>query len=356
MMIAIGVLLFALLVVLHEFGHFIVARRNGVVVEEFGIGFPPRIYSKQVGETLYSINLLPLGGFVKQKGETDGDKRTGTFGSKSLWVKTKILLAGVGMNVLATMVIILILAFTQLPTMLINQYQVPADQTILEQDVIAVQVAENSPAAEAGIEENDIVTSINGREITSAQQLSSLTQQLAGEEITVTFSEGDVSETATVHLRKNEDGGDLGIVSRSAETSRYTWAAPLIAIGVTGQMVTGMLAGLWNVISGLITGAGSAAAENVAGPVGIVVFLEQASNLGFPYLLFFIALISTALAVFNALPIPALDGGRLAVISGARVLKKQLTEKVENSIHGIGFLALLALIALVTYADIQRFF
>lgn len=355
-MIAIGVLLFALLVVLHEFGHFIVARRNGVVVEEFGIGFPPRIYSKQVGETLYSINLLPLGGFVKQKGETDGDERPGTFGSKSLWVKTKILLAGVGMNILAAMVIVLILALTQLPTMVPGQYHVSANQTIVDRDVLVGEVEADSPAAAAGISSGDVITRLDGTEITSAQQLVSVAEARTGEETTVTFQHDGSMETATVQLRAGEDAAELGVGVQAIESSRYTWAAPLVAVGTVVHMAGSMLSGLWEVVSGLVSGAGQQAARGVAGPVGIVVLLENMSNLGTSYLLFFIALISTALAVFNALPIPALDGGRLAVIGGARVLKKQLTEKVENSIHGIGFLALLALIALVTYVDIQRFF
>ncbi|PSO42875.1 hypothetical protein BRC19_03610 [Candidatus Saccharibacteria bacterium QS_5_54_17] len=352
----IGIFLFALLVLLHEFGHFIVARRNGVEVEEFGFGFPPRIFSKQVGNTVYSFNLLPLGGFVKQKGETDGDSRPGTFGSKGLWVKTKILLAGVGMNVLAAMAIIFVLALIQLPTLTQAQYRVPADQTIVAQDVLLQRVEDGSPAADAGLRSGDVITKLNGKEVTSARQLSTRTQAIAGEEATVTFGRDGARETTSVQLRQGADVAELGVAPIDREISRYTWAAPLVAVGTVVHMAAGMLSGLWEVIYELVTGAGQEAARNVAGPVGIVVLLENISSFGFSYLFFFIALISTALAVFNTLPIPALDGGRLAVIAAARASRKQLTEKVENSIHGVGFVALLALIALVTYVDIQRFF
>lgn len=352
----IGILLFALLVLLHEFGHFIVARRNGVEVEEFGIGFPPRIYGKRVGKTLYSINLLPLGGFVKQKGETDSDRRPGTFGSVSLWVKTKILLAGVGMNILAAIAIVFILSLTQLPTMVQGQYQIPVNQTIVNEEVMVLRVTEGSPAEAAGIENGDAIVALNGQEITSSDQLRTLTQRLEGEETTVIFESDNSLETNTVQLREEEDAGSLGVIPQDMKTSRYTWAAPLVAVGVVVHMAAMMLVGLWDILSGLVSGAGTQAAQNVTGPVGIVLILENTSSLGLPYLLFFIALISTALAVFNTLPIPALDGGRLAVIAGARALRKPLTGKVENAIHGLGFLALLALIVFVTYVDIQRFF
>ncbi len=356
MMLILGIILFALLVVIHEFGHFIVARRNGVEVEEFGIGFPPRIYGKKVGETLYSVNLIPLGGFVKQKGESDSDQRPGSFGSTSLWVKAKILLAGVGMNFIAAFVILLILALTQLPTLVPGQYQVPADQTVTSEGVMAVQVVEGSAAAQAGITSGDRIISIENHTIDSSQHLRSLTERFRGEEVAVTYESDSEKVTTPIALTEDEDGGNLGVAPLDAQTSRYTWAAPLVALGVTGQITGLILVAIWNIITGLITGAGSAAAEGVAGPVGIVMILQNIGNFGISYLFSLIANISIALAVFNVLPIPALDGGRLAVIGGARILRKPLPEKIENSIHAIGFVAILALLVFVTYVDIQRFF
>lgn len=352
-MIILGILCFVLLVIVHELGHFLVAKRNGVEVEEFGIGFPPRLFGKKYGETLYSVNLLPLGGFVKLKGETDSDKRPGSFGVASIWSKAKILLAGVGMNILATIVIIFVLALTQLPNMIPGQYQIPANQTVIEGAPKVAQVVEESAAAGAGIKPGDEIVSINDNQITSGEQLSATTEKLAGEEVEISLRRsGDIQNTTAV-LGTDEEGGYLGVAP--IESSRYTWAAPLVAVGLTLQMIGLVLGVLWDIVTGLLAGAGSEAAQGVAGPVGIIVILQNLSDFGLAFLFMVIASISVSLAVFNALPIPALDGGRLAVIVGARTLKKQLTEKVENSIHAAGFLSLIALLILITYVDIQRF-
>lgn len=355
MMIAIGILLFALLVIVHEFGHFWAARRNGVEVEEFGIGFPPRLYGKQAGNTLYSINALPLGGFVKMKGETDSDRREGSFGAASLWVKTKILMAGVGMNLLAAFVILLVLALTQMPTLPgIDQFQVSQNQTVTQSGAVAAQVVEDSPAATGGLEAGDRIVRIADEEITAAQQLAAATQARAGEEVAVTFEREGSSQTVEVML--SEEDAPLGIAPVDLETSRYTWAAPVVALGLTVQMVGLVFAAVGDIITSLLAGAGAEAAEDVAGPVGIIFLLQNMGDLGVAYLLILVASISVSLAVFNALPIPALDGGRLAVIAGARALKKHLSETVESSINGIGFLALIGLLLLITYVDVQRFF
>lgn len=355
MMIAIGILLFALLVIVHEFGHFWTARRNGVEVEEFGIGFPPRLYGKQAGGTLYSINALPLGGFVKMKGESDSDRREGSFGAASLWVKTKILMAGVGMNLLAAFVILLVLALTQMPTLPgIDQFQVPQNQTVTESGVVALQVVEDSPASASGLEAGDRIVRIADEEIEASQQLVAATQNRTGEEVAVTFERGGSSQTVEVTL--GEEDAPLGIAPVDLESNRYTWAAPVVALGLTVQMVGLVLAAVGDIITSLLAGAGAEAAEDVAGPVGIIFLLQNMGDLGAAYLLILVASISVSLAVFNALPIPALDGGRLAVIAGARALKKRLSETVESSIHGVGFMALIGLLLLITYVDVQRFF
>lgn len=440
-MLILGIVLFALLVVLHEFGHFIVARRNGVEVEEFGIGFPPRLYGKKVRGTLFSINLIPLGGFVKQKGESDSDRRPGTFGATSFWVKAKILMAGVGMNIATAALLVLILALTQLPTMLPDQYQVPSDQTIVEEKLIAARIAESSPvrkagipegsvireiagspvrtqedirrigknhrhqeveirysppehdevrssrvrlgntrpgflgtemedtegegvrvgavlqnsaAEEIGIAEGDVIHSVAGQEVGSREELTELTSDRAGQITEVAYTSQGQRQVG--EARFGTGGVIEGVNVFPVQTSRYTWAAPLVALGITVQMIGLILAVAWDALTGLIAGAGMQAADGLTGPVGIVVILQSIGNFGIPYLLFLIVNISAALGVFNALPIPALDGGRLAVIGGARVLRHQLPEKVENGIHGVGFLVLLSLIVLITYVDIQRFF
>ena len=355
MMIVLGILLFAFLVVVHELGHFWVARRNGVEVEEFGIGFPPRVLSRRHGDTLYSLNLLPLGGFVKMKGESDSDRRPGSLGSASLWVKAKILLAGVGMNVIAAFVIIFILALTQLPTLIPGQYNIADDQTVIRDSVIVSDVLEDSAAQLSGVEPGDEIRRIDGERVESAAGLQDITSDRAGETVAVEIVQDGRDRAVEVQLDDGDDG-PLGVVPAEVQTSRYTWAAPLVAIGLTGQMIWLVLGAIGDIVIGLVSGAGAEAAEDVAGPVGIVAIFQGLSDVGLSYLFFLMATISVSLAVFNALPIPALDGGRLAVILGARVLGKNLSEKVESAIHGIGFLALIGLLILITYVDIQRFF
>lgn len=354
MMIVVAILLFALLVIVHELGHFLVARRNGVEVEEFGIGFPPRVFSTERGGVRYSLNLIPLGGFVKMKGESDSDRRPGSFGVASLWAKTKIMLAGVGMNMVAAFVILLVLAVTQLPTLIPGQFQIESDRTIVEQGVAVRSVSENSPAEAADMRAGDMIVRVADTEIMSAQQLVDTTGRLAGKEIDIVVERNQEPYTRTLTLGEGE--APLGVAPAELETNRYTWAAPIVAFVVTWQIAGLLLVTVGGIIVELLSGAGSAAAEELVGPIGIVFILQNISGLGVAYLWAIVVNISVALAVFNALPIPALDGGRLAVIAGARALRKQLTEQVENTIHGTGFLALIGLIILISYLDVQRFF
>lgn len=356
MMIFIGVLIFALLVVVHEFGHFIVARRNGIEVEEFGIGFPPKLFSKKVGETEYSFNLVPLGGFVKLKGESDNDTSKGSFGVSSLPVKARVLMAGVGMNVVAAFFMVLILALTSLPTILPDQYRVSENETRVSEGVIVADIAEDSAAEAAGLEIGDRVVRIQSIDITTAQQLADTTEELAGEEVEVTLQRGSEEILVYPQLGNDPEAGQLGIAPIESTTSRYTWAAPVVAMGVTMQMIGLVFSAVANIVIGLFSGTGGEAASQLTGPVGIVFLLQNLGSFGFEYLFFLLASISISLAVFNALPIPALDGGRLAVISAARLVKRELKPELENAIHGAGFLALIGLFILITYVDIQRFF
>ncbi|MEX0748449.1 MAG: M50 family metallopeptidase [Candidatus Saccharimonadales bacterium] len=356
MMVLAGILLFALLVVIHEFGHFIVARRNGVAVEEFGIGFPPKLFGKQIGETEYTFNLIPLGGFVKLKGESDSATEPASFGAAALWVKTKILLAGVGMNIVAAVVIMLLLALSGLPQILPDQYRVASNQTLVEEAVVITRVGDESAAAAAGVEVGDRIERINDTEIGSAEELSAVTDRMSGQNVTLHLNrDGESLELAT-ELGTSETEGQLGVAPLDLSSSRYTWAAPLVAVGITLQMIGLVLLALWNILAGIFSGAGGAAAEQLTGPVGVIYLLQNLGDFGFEYLLFLLASISVSLAVFNALPVPALDGGRLAVIAGARALKRSLSPRLENAIHGLGFILLIGVFIVTTYVDIQRIF
>ena len=357
----IGLVFFVLLVVVHEFGHFLIARRNGVEAEEFGIGFPPKVYGRVMGKgifrTEYSLNLLPIGGFVRLKGENDADKRKGSYGAASLKTKTKIAMAGVVMNWLTAIVIFTILAWVGMPKLLENQFSVAGDTTVIDQQVLISYVEPDSPAERSGLEFADEVISINDKAVTSQDELSNLTESLAGQTVEVVFSRG--SEVQKVSAQLNEDNseqGYLGVAPGELTIQRSTWSAPVVGVGLTAQLSWETLKGLGGLVGNLLTGDAAEAGEQVSGPVGIFRLLQDGSLIGASYVFFIVAIISLTLAVMNSLPIPALDGGRLFVTLLFKAAKKPLTPKLEQAIHGTGMVVLLGLIAVVTVIDVKRFF
>jgi regulator of sigma E protease len=375
LLLVIGLILFVGLVVVHEWGHFIMARRNGVEVEEFGIGFPPAAWRKRIksekGDYDFTLNWLPLGGFVKLKGEHDADEKQGTFGAASLSAKVKIMLAGVVMNLFAAFVILTILAWIGMPKLVPDQFTVPSDTTTIRQDVLVAFVEEDSPAEEAGLEQRDVLISIGPidgekQELKTAAQLPEITEQFAGQEVEIQFMRGDESITSNVELRSqdevnaskdtDEPVGHLGIAPTEYAVDRSTWSAPIVAGGLIAQFAALTYQGIGSALGNLITGNTSAAGEQVAGPVGIFVLLQEGTFLGIEFILIIIAVISLTLALINALPIPALDGGRLFVTLLFRAIRKPLTPELEDRIHGTGLALLLLLFVVITIVDINRFF
>jgi regulator of sigma E protease len=369
-----GLLLLVALVVIHELGHAIVAKRNGVEVEEFGIGFPPQAWSKKLKNgVLFTLNYLPLGGFVKLKGEHDADTQKGGYGAASLWVKTKILLAGVIMNWVTAVVIFTILAVVGMPKVMPGQ----AGGENIKQDVIATKIIDNSPAARIGMQVGDKITRLAGQELELATQLSTLTQEHAGETVPVTFVRDSQQRTEQVALNVTSgDRGYFGVSVRQPETEyiKAGWNAPVVGFLSTVQFTQLTFQGLGGLLSNLGEGiaskftnnqqaqeagseALSQAGQGVAGPVGILGELfPSAVQAGIIPLLFLTGVISLTLAVMNVLPIPALDGGRLYTTLIFRALKKPLTKEREETIQATGFLALMALIVVVTVVDIGRIF
>lgn len=354
----IGIILFVGLVVLHELGHAFVARRNGVKVEEFGVGFPPKAWSRRLKNgTLFSLNWLPLGGFVRLKGEHDSAEGPGTYGGATLWVKTKILLAGVAVNWLTAVVIFTFIALFGLPKIFPNQFTVPADTTVVTSSVTAASVIDGSPAQKNGLVAGDVITAIGNQPITGAQQLIDTAKANAGKDVVVTYKHEDQTKQVAVTL--NQDGsqqGYLGVTPKEQVLQRSTWSAPIVGVGVTAQFTYETLKGLWTTITQLSQAKFAQAGENVAGPVGIFAILKDSSNAGFLPVLFLIGVISLTLAVMNILPIPALDGGRLFVTLLFRAAGKKLNEKREEAIQFAGFIALMLIVVLVTIVDVGRFF
>lgn len=384
MLLFVGLILFVLLVVLHEYGHFLVAKRNGVEVEEFGVGFPPKLFGKKLGkgifEGYYTINLLPLGGFVRLKGEHDADKSKGAFGAVGTKAKLRIMLAGVAMNLVAALILFTGLAWLGMPQVVDNQFTVASDSKTIRAEVLAGYVEPDSPAAKAGLTGGSQIVSINGVTLTEKTQLREQTSSNAGETVPIVFQkDGQTTETTVTLLTEQEVAaslktdnpkGYLGVAPTEYTLVRSTWSAPVVAVGLSTQLTGLTLKALGQAVANLgkafgsaITGQGqqakadaAKAGENVSGPVGIYAVLKQGASLGYQFVFFVVAIISLTLAIMNALPIPALDGGRAAVMLAFRAAKKPLKQKTEEMIHGIGFVTLMGLFVVITIVDIRRFF
>lgn len=372
MLLILGIVLFVGLVVVHEWGHFIMARRGGVDVEEFGIGFPPKAktITKKNG-TEYTLNWLPLGGFVRLKGEHDADKSKGSFGAAPLKTKVKIMVAGVVMNLVTAYVMLILLALVGMPKLVDNQFTVKSDERVAQQHMFIGYVEADSPAAKGGLKTQDVLETIgpvNGPKqvVTTTEAFPAITKSLAGQNVEIGYRRDNAPHKTEVQLRStaevdsskstNNPKGYLGISPATYEVDRYTWSAPIVAGGVIGQFTQLTFKGLGTALGGLFTGHAKQASEQVAGPVGVFVILQQGTHLGIQFILMIISVISLTLAIMNVLPIPALDGGRLFVTLLYRAAKKPLSERTEDLIHGSGFAVLMVLFVLITIVDIKRFF
>lgn len=379
--ILLGLFVLISLVVLHELGHALVAKRNGVKVEEFGIGFPPaakkwKVKRSFLGEdVIFSLNWLPLGGFVRLKGEYDSAKGKGTYGGSTFWVKTKILLAGVMMNWLTAIILFTVLAVIGLPKVLSNQVQLPFDTEVRRSPVSVVKITPDSPADRAGIKVGDQLIDINNQPLTEAEKLPIITKQNAGKKVPIKYSRDGEESLIDVQLNSEQTakaGGYLGVVPSQSEKIYSTWSAPIMGVATTGQLSyetikgIGVLLvktthGLFGQIFGSEQSKQSARADlssvgdSVAGPIGILgVLFPSVVNSGIAQVIFVAALISLTLAVMNILPIPALDGGRWFTMAIFRLFKKELTKEREENIQATGMLILLILTILVTVSDVGK--
>jgi len=378
--VIVGIIVLTILVVAHELGHALVARRYGTVVEEFGIGFPPKAWGKKLKKSilgkdvLLSINWLPLGGFVKMQGEHDDDTGKGDYGAMTFWQKTQVLLAGVVVNWLLAVVLITILALVGIPKIMPNQFSVPSDTYEVNQPVELVGVTKGLPAAKAGLKDGDQIVTFAGRAVKTPDDLAKLTTDNKGKSVTVEYKRDGKMNDAHITLR-SENGdkkGFLGVEPAQREVVRATWSAPIVGVCTTAQFTWLTLQGLGqlvgNTVSGLVmklspdhdtqkqASANLAAAGNsVAGPLAIFgIIFPAADKMGPSYVIMIAAVISLTLAVMNALPIPALDGGRWFVTALYRVLKKPLTKDIEERIHGTGFIVLMLLVIVISIADIGK--
>jgi len=368
-----------ILILSHEFGHFIVAKRAGVRVDEFGLGFPPRLFAWKParrgdgkGETTYSLNLIPFGGFVKIYGEdpvqTETDSLTGfdatrAMSAKSKWSQASILAAGVIFNLLlAWFLISLALTTTGLPT---SAAATPAGYAVRDPQLTVVQVVSGSPAERVGLKPGDIIVSLrSGRDYltpTTAEAVQDFTGRRANQEIVLGFKRlvpkvktvvEEVVVTPVVGLVSDRAAVGLGLET----VGQLRLAAPRAAF-VGGQMLLRLTwltsQGLYNFLAGLFRGE-SELLNQVAGPIGLATLVGTAQALGLGYLLLFTAIISINLAVLNLLPLPALDGGRLLFLLVESLKGSPIKPGLTRALNLGGFILLIILMLFVTYHDLQK--
>ena len=347
-----------ILIVVHEFGHFIVAKRSGARVEEFGIGFPPRIFGLRWGETVYSVNLLPLGGFVKIFGEEGAHaKDPRSFASRPLGMRALVIVAGVVMNILLAFALYAAGHTLGLPTI------IESDTIASRAENVQIQitsVAGDSPAADSGMRLGDAITNIYvGDEVFAITAIDDVQQVIldnAGSEIRVEVLRGTDPISFILTPRENPPAGEgaIGVAMVRVGTISYPWYE---AIWRGAETTYRTLGAIFSAFGGIIVDlvkTGTLTAD-VAGPVGIAVFASQVSNLGFIYVLQLAALLSLNLAIINIIPFPALDGGRLLFLAIEFIKGSPVNKRVEQFAHTAGFALLILLMIAITIRDVGRF-
>ena len=352
MSIILFLIVLAVLVLAHELGHFLVAKYAGVKVDEFGFGFPPKLFSVKRGETVYSINAIPFGGFVNMEGEdgtVDPQKFPRSFASKSALSKTFIIVAGVVFNLILAWFLIAVNLGIGMPTQ--TEIVPESERQNITKEIIITQIASESPASLAGIKTGDKILGY-----ASVEDFQRFVKIHQGEDVKIYYNRDGKKNWVVVNARKNPPSGQgaLGVSLEESVFLKYPWyKTPLKSLVITSSFTWLTVKGLYGFIAGAISGAGGGFSE-VVGPVGIVTMTGAVAKLSFSYLLGFTALLSINLAILNILPFPALDGGRLLFIIIEKIRKKPLNQKAVGWAHSIGFGLLIVLMLAVTYKDIAR--
>lgn len=355
--VIIFILTLLVLVVIHELGHFLVAKKFGIKVEEFGFGIPPRIWGKKIGETLFSLNALPLGGFVRLLGEDSTDKSIlkdpRSFAAQKPWKRILVVVAGVVMN--------LVLAWIIFYSVIIYQ-NFRIIYPTAEPGAFVGYLQDNFPAKEAGIKPGDKVSRVDGKEVKSIDEARNLIKAKNGQSVTLTISDidGDNNKEIAVTPKKTETGDYLiGVGFSPLAIKQYETTTEKLFSGITysWDLTRATFAGLGKLGQDIGSGNVKKASESVSGPVGLAVMSNDILSEGpkaAPFYLWFVGVISLTLSIFNVLPIPALDGGRLLFLVIEAITGKKVREDVEAMIHQVGFIILLGLAFLITYSDISK--
>ncbi len=335
MTIIAALLLFGVIVLIHEFGHFIFAKKNGITVHEFALGMGPKLFGKEVNGTMYSVRILPIGGFCAMEGEDEDSDKPGSFGTKSILQRASVIFAGPFFNlVLAVLFLIPVFIYIGSPTTTIDE------------------VVENSPAQIATLQSGDIIKKIDGKEITSWQDFTNEIISSQGKELNLVVERDNKELNLSITPEKSEDGSyKVGVTSLRDKNIINAIKESFVT---TGQMIVQMVTFLKQMITGTIPGGFS---NSVAGPVVIISIVSDAAKTGIINLLYLGSVISLNLGIINLVPFPALDGGRLflLLIEALRGGKKINPDK-EAMINMIGFCALMAFMVFITYSDITKLF
>jgi regulator of sigma E protease len=363
MSIIIFIVILLVLVVSHEFGHFIVAKKSGIRVDEFSFGFPPKIFGKKVGETTYNFNALPFGGYVKIFGENGDDPsvvvseedKKRSFTSKPRYIQAAVLFAGVTMNFLVAWLLLSVGYMSGLPS---SVAMAPKDAVVQNQYLTITSVVKGSPAEKATLKAGDklisLKTSTDMTATPSAESVQYFIKKHASDPIQVEILRGPEAKEFSVTPISNKEGiPAIGIAMDTIGTLKLPiHKAVWEGLKLTTNLTVGTAIGFYKLIVGALTGTGDMSA--VTGPIGIVGVVGDAAKFGFIYLLSFTALISVNLAVINLLPFPALDGGRLLFLLIEKVKGSRIKSEIANVVNMVGFGLLMLLMVFITYHDIIK--
>lgn len=365
MNIIIFIVILLVLVVSHEFGHFIVAKKSGIRVDEFSFGFPPKLFGKKIGETTYNFNALPLGGYVKIFGENpDEDSMYGpdsqrSFVNKPKYIQAAVLFAGVAMNLLVAWLLLSVGFISGLPTSVGN---VPQGAIVENQALTITSVGKDSPAEIGGLMTGDKILSLetatDSTKLLSsnfgAESVQSFIKANNGQEINISLIRGKVEKEVKVVPKLNENGNPMiGISMDTIGTLKLPiHLAIWEGLKLTKDVTIATVIGFYDLIKSAIFG--KADMSMLTGPIGIVGVVGDAAEFGFIYLLSFTALISINLAVINLVPFPALDGGRLLFLLIEKIKGSRIKPQVANIMNAVGFGLLMLLMVFISYHDIVK--
>lgn len=336
-------------VLVHEWGHYTAARKSGMIVEEFGFGIPPRIWAWKKGETTYSINAIPFGGFVKIAGENgfeDTTPREKQFESKPWYKQSLVLVAGVICNIFLA-IILFTFSYT-LGTPKLSESGTPT----------VIQITKDSPIDKAGIRVGDTFVSVSkyGRNISNINT-TELKSLISGstDPLMITFVHNKETKTVSVTPIAKGSTVSIGIAVERIELEKTSFGEAFVkGLQKTASTTSDIFKTVGSLLGKLITGQKQD--QSLIGPIGLAGEIRSASNIGFGYLLAFTAMISVNLAVINILPFPALDGGRLLIVILERLFRRKFSKKVVNIIHASGFVLLISLMIVLSVGDIRRLF